>query len=115
MKYTGQMDKECIVLCDALNEIDGIATTESCCGHGERPYHIWIRPDNLESLPFMLYWFDGCHCGFYRWKIYVYTDCAMRPATFMIEGPTGKEAYEQSLKIAEYINEDNPSNRQDII
>jgi hypothetical protein len=33
-----------------MNEIDGIETTESCCGHGEAPCRIWFRADNTECL-----------------------------------------------------------------
>ena len=28
-----EFDKECINLCKTLNEMDGLNTTESCCGH----------------------------------------------------------------------------------
>ena len=30
--YDGYMDKECIPICDALNSIPNVQTTESCCG-----------------------------------------------------------------------------------
>ena len=37
------IDNECIALCDMLNRIPGVATSESCCGHREMPYRIWFR------------------------------------------------------------------------
>lgn len=98
-------DKEVIVLCEALNKLPGIRTIESCYGHGSKPYRIWFLAKDLESLPALLYYFDGCHCGFYGWKVIATTDCAMSPVHFMIEGPSGKEAHEESEKIAECIEE----------
>ena len=54
-----KMDPECIALCEAMNKLPGIRTTESCCGHGERSYHIWFKADGLESLPKLVYWFSA--------------------------------------------------------
>ncbi len=53
------MDSECFEFCKVLNQLPGIRTFESCCGHRETPYRIWFIADNLESLPDLLYWFDG--------------------------------------------------------
>ena len=97
------MDSECISLCKAINPFRGIETVESCCGHGERPFHIWFLADNLEVLPPLLYWFAHCHCGFWGWQVIVRTDCAMRPVSFLIEGPTGSPAYAQADQIADLI------------
>lgn len=100
------VDKECIDLCNALNCIPDITTVESCCGHGTEPYRIWFDTENLETLPHLLYWFDGCHSGFYDWKIEVYTDCGRSFPTFMVQGPVGERAYNQSKAIAQLIMED---------
>ena len=94
------MDRECTELYNAMNEIPGIRTVESCCGHGKDNYRIWFFTKGLRYLPRLLYWFNGCHCGFYGWKCFVKTDCAMSPAFFCIEGPIGDQAYEESKKIA---------------
>lgn len=103
MKYTDKMDKECMALCNAINTVKGIRTVESCCGHEEHPYHIWFRTKGLRYLPRLLYWFDGCHCGFCEWRIFVTTDCGMSPVVFCVEGPTGPQAYYESKEIAELI------------
>jgi len=58
-RYTGRIDKECIALCDALNDLLGVRTTESCCGHGDRLFHVWFEVDSLDALPPLLYFFDG--------------------------------------------------------
>jgi len=103
MKYDGNMDKESIKLCDAMNLMPGISTFESCCGHGEKPYHIAFMARSLKVLPDLLYWFDGCHTAEYGWLIEVGTDCGKSPVHFVVVGPIGQEAYEASYKIADYI------------
>jgi len=100
------LDVEVVDLCNALNGLPGIRTIESCCGHGENPYHLWFKTKGLRYLPRPLYWFDGCHCGYYGWRVIATTDCGMSPVTFMIEGPIGTEAYTQSIEIARLITED---------
>lgn len=103
MEYEGKMDKECVRLCDAVNIAKGIETTDSCCGHGTRPYRIWFAAKNLQCLPQLLYWFDSCHCGYCDWRIYVTTDCGMSPVHFCIKGPIGEKAYNQAKSIATQI------------
>ena len=95
------MDTECIELCRAMNKVPGIRTIESCCGHGKTPYHIWFKANRLTSLPALLYWFMGCHCGFYGWKVQATTDCGCSPVTFMLEGPVG--AFKEAEDIAKLI------------
>ncbi len=97
------IDIECIPLCIAMNEMPGIRTTESCCGHGNHPFRMWFEAESLEYLPRLLYWFAVCHCGFGGWSIKVTTDCGMSPVTFLIEGGVGEAAYEESLQIAELL------------
>ena len=103
MKYDGKMDRECVMLCDALNGFPGISTFESCCGHGEGPYCIWFQADKLASLPPVLYWFAFCHSGCPGWHVEAGTDCSMAPAYFLVEGPVGEQGYEDAQAIAGYI------------
>lgn len=95
------MDKECIVLCRAMNNLQGITTTESCCGHGKEPFQIWFKVDKLSDLPKLLFHFDACHCGFDGWFVDVMTDCGMAPVHFRVNGPKG--AYAEADKIAHLI------------
>ena len=37
------MDDECIALCNLLNRIPGVRTSESCCGHGKSLFRLWFR------------------------------------------------------------------------
>ena len=45
-----EIDYEIQNLVRYINEIDGIETSDSCCGHGETPCQIWFRADNAECL-----------------------------------------------------------------
>lgn len=97
------LDPEVEALCRAMNSAPGIMTTNSCCGHGEQPYRIWFISSSLDALPPLLYWFMACHCGCYGWRVEVTTDCGMKPVDFMVEGPKGQEAYDQSVRIARLL------------
>lgn len=103
MKYYGDMDQECITLCDAINRIPGVDTTESCCGHDKDKFRIFFQPTDQRTLAILLYFIDSCHVGFH-WDCTVFTDCAMQPARYYIQSQVeGEESYEQANKIAEYI------------
>ena len=95
------MDIECIPLCDAINKLPGLRTTDSCCGHNKKPFNIWFEAEDLKYLPALLYWFDNCHCGFCGWRVLVRTDCAMSPVYFNIEGNIG--VYNEANAIAGLI------------
>lgn len=41
--YDGFMDKECIDLCNKLNSLSDVETTESCCGHCKNQYMIFFN------------------------------------------------------------------------
>ena len=43
LNYDGHIDKECVELCNALNNIPYVTTFESCCGHGKDVYKIWFE------------------------------------------------------------------------
>lgn len=101
-----KIDAPCHALVQALNLVKGIETSESCCGHGEDEFHIWFDADNLECLPNVLYWFDGCHCGFYDWRVEAKTDCGKSPVFFMVSGPQGSAGYLQADTIAGLITKD---------
>ena len=48
--YPPDMDPECVKLCDKLNELSGVETRESFCGHLKDRYQIWFRCTNLDVL-----------------------------------------------------------------
>lgn len=57
-KYDEYMDKECIPLCDALNQLPGVKTFESCCGHLQRQYGVWLHTANPYSMAVIARAFD---------------------------------------------------------
>lgn len=104
MRYQGKMDPQCTTLCDAINRIPDVYTTDSCCGHGKRAFNIFFRIKDQRTISILLYYIDPCHMGF-RWDCKVYTDCSIAPARYYIESKVyGEEAYEQANKIAVEIN-----------
>lgn len=48
--FTGIMDFECVSLCMKLNELPGVETTESCCGHYKETYKIFFNCEDFISL-----------------------------------------------------------------
>ena len=77
MKYDIYMDKECVALCDALNELPDVETTESCCGHFENPYRIWLRTKNPYSVAVIARAVDKRYIGIEMgWELNVETSDA---------------------------------------
>jgi len=93
------MDKECIVLCEAMNRLSGVRTVDSCCGHGKHRFRIYFAVDPFEALVPLLYWFDNWRFGAMGWRKYS-TDSFRYPAYFFVEGPIGTKAYETAGIIA---------------
>lgn len=65
-----KLDKECVSLVNMLNTIDGIATTESCCGHLKAPYRIFFVSDSFSAIG-MLYRCVDKRYSDGNWKIEV--------------------------------------------
>lgn len=61
--YDGYMDKECIHICDVLNSIPNVQTTESCCGHCKERFMIFLTCDNPHSLAIIARVFDRRYIG----------------------------------------------------
>ena len=49
------IDYELVELIKCINEIDGIETTECCCGHGTSPCQIWFKADSIEDVTHFSY------------------------------------------------------------
>lgn len=96
MYYPDDIDKECVVLCDALNSIPGVTTRESCCGHGRKPYRVWFQAENLHSLSLVAL-IATCE----GWSVCAMPHSVIRPIVLILEGPKGLNAYRESEKIAD--------------
>ena len=44
------IDCELVELIKCINEVDGIETTQCCCGHGTMPCQIWFEADSIEDV-----------------------------------------------------------------
>lgn len=115
VSYEGRMDLEVEELCDALNTLPGVRTTESCCGHSLEPFRIYFSVDGAESMQglFFLarcvdrrYWRHG-----YLWGIEVSVADASRdgslPLVFLLHsGPiVGDDAYAQADSLVENMTQ----------
>jgi len=105
-RYDANMDSEVIKLCNALNNLPGIITTESCCGHGTQPFKVWFRVDGrvdhlLQGLFFLTrcidrrYWKYGD-----QWSLSLSvgdtTKNGILPTEYLLKSTaTGNEAYGQ--------------------
>jgi len=93
------MDPECIKICTALNELPGIRTFESCCGHGEHGFWIWFEvtapiEKGLLTLSRCLYNKQGrvptdLTQG---WRAVLYHLDRCTKICFLLEGPVGDYA-----------------------
>lgn len=105
----GMIDEECLNLCHALNALPGIKTIESCSGHGRAGFAIYFVADNLDAVVPVAYFADGCHSGYYGWKVIAHTDCSMDRLKFTFAGPIGfftwAEADKIAGKILEWLNQ----------
>ncbi len=64
------MDAECVELCDTLNSIKGIVTTESCCGHNYNSYTVFFKCSDLLGLRFIQSCIDDRYWKYgHEWSI----------------------------------------------
>ena len=66
--FDENIDPECVPLIVALNQLDGIKTCESCCGHLKDTYCIWFLCSNLTSLAIITRTFDRRYSDG-RWQL----------------------------------------------
>jgi hypothetical protein len=112
--YDGFMDDECIELCNAMNALPGIETTESCCGHAgfASPFRIWFKVKEGEQAGLFFltrcvdrrYWKYG-----YLWKIELSVGDIFDgtlPITFLLSSGSivGEDAYAQAHDLVENMN-----------
>jgi len=114
VQYNGNMDLEVVYLCDALNALPSIRTTESCCGHGHSEFRIYFRVGKSKKGLFFLtreidrrYWSHGD-----EWGIKLMVGDVFRNGRLPIEyvlhsgRVMGEEAYDQAICLVNNMNED---------
>lgn len=96
-------DKEVVSLCNAINSIPGLETSESCCGHGKEAFEIWFNANDLKALIVLARAFDRRYGGLTNWHCYLHMN-DIAPVTFRIESESkGEVAYAESEYIAHNI------------
>lgn len=105
MKYDEYMDKECVPVCDALNELPGVRTFESCCGHLERKYVVYLYTDNPYSMAVIARALDGRYLpAKSHWEMKVETIDVERTPQFCV-GIYSEDAFEDYDTMMHDVNE----------
>jgi len=111
-EYDGGMDNEVIFLCNTMNSLPGIETSESCCGHGKTPFHIWFKVKATSEGLFFLtrcvdrrYWEYGHIWGI---ELSVGDDYKNNylPVIYLLHSGdvVGKESYKQARSLVDNMN-----------
>jgi tRNA(Phe) wybutosine-synthesizing methylase Tyw3 len=101
--YPGDMDADCIPLCDALNALPGICTVESCCGHGIDTHRIFFTVVLVEHLSPILRSIESS-----AWRCEVFWTNGQGIAMFMLKGPIGQASMPGGANdLASWIRNDN--------
>lgn len=92
------MDKECIALCEALNELPHTETEESCCGHLRSPFRIWLRCSSFTYLAIVARAIDRRYSGTQKeWRL-VSETADLRPRfSFMLTSVEPYGTYEEMI------------------
>lgn len=99
------MDPECVNLCEAMNLLPGIKTTESCCGHGKASYCIWFRVADFSGRGFITLARVTCP-RYYEgdWRLVISHGDLRRTLTgFVLEGAAGPDRYQAAETLAKHI------------
>lgn len=65
--------KACARLCEAMNLLPGIQTTESCCGHGKSPFRVFFEMDSnsIGAVVFAKCLAEGERRDDHKWRTYI--------------------------------------------
>lgn len=106
IKYPGTMDKPCIPICDAINNIPGLTTVDSCCGHSHESFMIGFSARSVNNLYALTRLVDKRYSSVPGWNVVVSdTDVCELPVLFYLHSGTniGRRAYTQANAIAKSI------------
>ena len=96
--WPADMDPECIALCDTLNLMPGIVTSESCCGHGRDKFRIWFDAVSFAALNRIAILCHEGSVGRCIWEVKVTQRDPDFPLLFVLEGAIG--TYETANRLA---------------
>lgn len=109
--YDEWMDKEVIDLCNTMNSLPGIETSESCSGHGKTSLQIFFKVTNSEGLFFLVRCADRRYWKYGNiWGIKIYVGDTFNndylPVIYLLSSneSKGEEAYEQVQSLIKNLN-----------
>jgi hypothetical protein len=103
------MDMECEKLFVALNTIEGLITTQCCCGHGERPFYMWMRVSRFEALNALA---KAIGQDSADWTLSVYYSNSLKEPLLHLESTkVGEAAYHASWRLAADIIHESPRSK----
>jgi hypothetical protein len=104
-------DREVVDLCNIMNELPGITTTESCSGHGDAPLRIYfkVQPGDRRGLFILLRSINPAYFKHGRqWQVFTVAEDVPRkplPITFVLQSEVrGQEAYAQADALVDNIH-----------
>jgi len=113
--YDGEneMDPEVVDLCNIMNSLPGVKTTESCSGHGVDRFRIFFRVTDEKGLFFLTRCVDNRYWKYgYLWQIDLSVGDMMkengvRPIIYQLHsGPiVGEDAYNQAQDLIKNMND----------
>lgn len=102
INYDNDMDPEVINICNALNSLPGIKTSESCSGHNKEGIRIWFTVTDFVGLFFLSRCINNRYWKFGNsWNITLDVGDRMKdnilPTYFVLRSSDvkGKKAYKQ--------------------
>ena len=99
-KDPGNLDPECVGLVRALNLLPGVRTFESCCGHGESRFRVWLRTNRVRPVDPLLGVLP--HTEAAGWSCEVSVSGDGKRSDYLIESQSiGADAYLQAEQIAD--------------
>lgn len=104
-QYDGNMDKEVIPLCNAINSLPGLLTIDSCCGHGKGVFSIFFKC-NKESSRGLFFLTRCCDKRYFKhnWVITlsvgdVIIDGVLPTIFCLTSFDKGQRAYDQAVDL----------------
>lgn len=102
------LDEEVAELVWAMNKLPGIETTNSCCGHGRRPFLIWfiVTDFNARGLLVLSRLLSHNYYGHWRFfKVHLDHRDVEPQVCFYLEGDSTETTFAAANELAAAINE----------
>ena len=104
IKYPKDMDKECVAICDCLNELPHTETEESCCGHLSSPFRICFKCSSFTCLAIIARAVDRRYAGTKKvWRVVAETADINPRFNFLLTSVSPYDTQEEMIADTEQI------------